>query len=244
MTQMQKRLNNKTTYPDSDGKPMAENTEQFNYIVLIKEGIEDLLADNPEVFVAGDLLWYPVEGRPDINVAPDTMVAFGRPKGFRSSYMQWVEKNVAPQVVFEVWSHSNRSKEKENKLKFYEQYNVEEYYAYDPLKGELEGWQRQNDRLEKLETMQGWISPLLKIKFELTGKELKLYRPDEQVFVSYSQMAERARQAELHRLRAEQRAEQEQAARQEAEAQAQQNRLEFEQLLAKLREKGINPDNL
>jgi Uma2 family endonuclease len=69
---------------------------------LIKENLECLFADHPDVFVAGDLLWYPVEGRPDIRVAPDALVTFGRPKGYRGSYQQWQEGNIAPQVVFEI----------------------------------------------------------------------------------------------------------------------------------------------
>jgi Uma2 family endonuclease len=57
-------------YPDSDGQPMADNTLQFRWIVLIKENLECLFGDGPQVFVAGDLLWYPAEGRPDLRVAP------------------------------------------------------------------------------------------------------------------------------------------------------------------------------
>ena len=72
-------------YPDSDGKPIAENTLQYQWIVTITGGLESIFADDPNVFVAGDLFWYPVEGRPDIVTAPDTMVAFGRPKGHRMS---------------------------------------------------------------------------------------------------------------------------------------------------------------
>src|SRR5579884_3524964 len=67
-------------YPESDGKPIAENTLQFKWIVRITGGLEHLFAADPAVFVAGDLFWYPVEGRPDIRLAPDTMVVFGRPK--------------------------------------------------------------------------------------------------------------------------------------------------------------------
>src|SRR5580658_3058808 len=85
-------------YPDSDGLPMAENTLQYQWIVTITGGLRHLFAKNPNVFVAGDLFWYPVEGRPKIRYAPDTMVAFGRPKGHRGSYRQWVEDGVAPQV--------------------------------------------------------------------------------------------------------------------------------------------------
>src|SRR5580704_8781723 len=86
-------------YPDCDGEPMSDNTLQFKWIVVIKENLEAVFRDDPQVFVAGDLLWYPVEGQPTIRAAPDTLVAFGRPKGHRGSYRQWEEKNIAPQVV-------------------------------------------------------------------------------------------------------------------------------------------------
>jgi hypothetical protein len=44
-------------YPESDGKPMADNTKQFTWIVKIKENLEVLFKSNPDVFVAGDLFW-------------------------------------------------------------------------------------------------------------------------------------------------------------------------------------------
>ena len=95
-------------YPDSDEQPMADNTEQFELIVWIKENFELLFANDPNVFVAGDLLWYPVEGNNLLRQAPDVMIAFGRPKGYRGSYQQWLEDNIPPQVVFEIWSPGNR----------------------------------------------------------------------------------------------------------------------------------------
>ena len=119
-------------YPDTDGQPMAENTLQFEWIVTIKGGLDHLLDADPNVFVAGDLFWYPVEGHPEIRVAPDAMVAFGRPKGHRLSYLQWEEGGIAPQVVFEVLSPGNRAGEMTRKFAFYQQYGVEEYYIYDP----------------------------------------------------------------------------------------------------------------
>ena len=72
-------------YPDSDGKPISDNTKQFRWIMLCKIGLDALFADREDVFVAGDLLWYPVQGQPKIRQAPDVLVAFGRPKGDRSS---------------------------------------------------------------------------------------------------------------------------------------------------------------
>ncbi len=118
-------------YPDSDGKPMADNTEQYEWIVKIKENLEILFANSPNVFIAGDLLWYPVQDKKITGpVAPDVMVVFGRPKGRRGSYKQWQEDNIAPQVVFEILSPSNSLEEMERKLLFYQRYGVEEYYLY------------------------------------------------------------------------------------------------------------------
>src|SRR4051794_24272305 len=96
-------------YPDCDGEPMADNTLQYEWITTIKGGLDVMFRDDPNVFVAGDLLWYPVEGDPTILMAPDAMVVFGRPKGYRGSYMQWREEGIAPQVVFEILSPGNRA---------------------------------------------------------------------------------------------------------------------------------------
>jgi hypothetical protein len=61
-------------YPESDGQPMADNTLQFRWIVTVQGGIDALFKDDSNVFVAGDLLWYPVEGNPKICTAPDILV--------------------------------------------------------------------------------------------------------------------------------------------------------------------------
>src|SRR2546428_4586077 len=96
-------------YPESDGLPMADNTKQFRWIVTVQGGLDAVFRDEPNVFVAGNLLWYPVEGNNTISIAPDIFVAFGRPKGDRGSYLQWLEDNVAPQVLFEILSPGNRA---------------------------------------------------------------------------------------------------------------------------------------
>ena len=93
-------------YPDSDGKPMADNTLQWDWMVKIVGELREVFAGQT-VFVAGDLLWYPVKGDPATVAPPDALVAFGRPPGHRGSYKQWEEGGVAPQVVFEVLSPSN-----------------------------------------------------------------------------------------------------------------------------------------
>ena len=53
---------------------MAENTLQFSWIVTIEGGFDALFRDDPNVFVAGDLLWYPVRGSNTIRTAPDGLI--------------------------------------------------------------------------------------------------------------------------------------------------------------------------
>jgi Uma2 family endonuclease len=183
------------TYPDSDGKPMADNTKQFDWIVTIKCGLELLFETDAKVFVAGDLLWYPVEGNNKIRAAPDALVAFGRPKGYRGSYKQWEEGGIAPQVVFEVLSPGNTKKEMAAKWQFYNQYGVEEYYLYDPDHGTLAGWQREPGELTPIEPILGWISPRLGISFDLDGEDLLLHYPNGKPFATYLQLHQQTKLA-------------------------------------------------
>jgi Uma2 family endonuclease len=172
-------------YPESDGKPMADNTKQFRWILTIQQNIDWLYANDPQIFVAGDLLWYPVEGQTQIAAAPDTMVVFGRPKGDRGSYKQWEEGNIAPQVVFEILSPSNKSVEMAKKLLFYDRYGVEEYYIYNPDNNNLEVLIRNAGSLDSIPESHDWVSPRLGIRFDLSSDELQIYRPDGTKFYSY-----------------------------------------------------------
>ena len=179
-------------YPDSDGQPMAENTLQFEWIVTIKGGLEAMFRNRADVFVAGDLLWYPVEGKPEIRTAPDAMVVLGRPPGYRGSYKQWEEDNIAPQVVFEILFPGNQPKELVRKHKFYEKYGVDEYYMYDPDSGDLEGWRRMLGELEEILEMAGFVSPLLQIRFEPGegADNLKILDPQGVPFATYVELVE------------------------------------------------------
>lgn len=215
-------------YPDNDGQPMSDNTKQFRWIVVIKENLEWLFADNPAVFVAGDLLWYPIEGNNKIRTAPDAMVVFGRPKGDRGSYQQWKESNIAPQVIFEILSPGNTRTEMERKLLFYDRHGVEEYYLYDPDTNEFQGWLRTEGYLDAIEPIEHWVSPCLKIRFETSREELEIYRPDGNRFLGYVEIAQRLEQET-------QRADQ-------AETALELERRRSQGLAERLRAAGLDPD--
>ncbi len=209
VTQLKNEIESNIIYPDRDGKPMADNTLQFRWITVIKANLDWLFSQDGQVFVAGDLLWYPLEGDNKKRLAPDVMVVFGRPKGERGSYQQWKEDNIAPQVVFEILSPGNTQAEMSRKLLFYERYGVEEYYIYDPHKNELSGLLRGEEGLEIIDNLDGWSSPRLGISFKITEPELKLYYSDGNPFTTYTEEKQRA-----------------------------------DKLAAKLKELGINPDEL
>ena len=224
------QLDEDILFPSGDGKPMAENTEQYRWIVIIKENLEILFAEDDNVFIAGDLFWYPVRSKLISPTAPDVMVVFGRPKGKRSSYRQWNEDNIPPQIVFEILSTSNNADKMDRKLEFYNTYGVEEYYIYNPDTFQLDGWVRENGNLSKLWEMDGFVSPRMGIKFETAEGELVIYRPDGQRFLSSIEL--------------EQRFQQERTRAQRAELLLEEERQRSEQMAAYLRSIGVDPDNI
>jgi Uma2 family endonuclease len=202
-------------YPDSDGRRMAENTLQADWILTIFGNLKLLYAARPDVFVAMDNLWYPVEGKPKRRAAPDVYVVFGRPKGRRGSYMQWVEGGVPLTVTFEVLSPGNRAKEMIRKFNFYNRYGVEEYYIIDPDEHTFAAYHRGRHRLLEVRGNGGLVSPRLGIRFEWhRGADVTITHPDGKPFLTVEEIA---------------------GERDRAEAKA-------AALAAKLRELGIDPD--
>jgi Uma2 family endonuclease len=175
-------------YPESDGQPMADNTRQGRWIVVIYDNLSALFRGELNIFVAQNLLWYVLEGHPELRIAPNVLVVFGRPKGDRGSYMQWEEGGVPLTVVFEILSPSNTGSEMADKFAFYEEYGVEEYYVYDPDTNRLHAFFRSGTALLRQRPAHGLISPRLGIRFDLSGPEMVIFRPDGQRFLPFEEL--------------------------------------------------------
>ncbi len=202
-------------YPDDDGLPMSDNTWQFNWIVLLHSNLDTAYRNAPDVFVAGNHLIYPVEKDNKTRQAPDVYVAFGRPKRERGSYRVWEEGGVFPQVIFEVWSPSNRFDQMQDKFTFYEKHGAEEYYIiYPEFPTHAEGWQRDGEKLARVPEMNGYVSPRTGLRFVLDKGDLTVFGRDGYPLRSPTEVA--------------------------AERDAQQERAT--KLAAKLRELGVDPD--
>lgn len=207
---------------------MAENTKQYRWIVCLVENLKYLLQDQT-AFVAGDLLWYPVQVGGDESPprqAPDAMVVLGRPAGDRGSYKQWEEADIAPQVVFEIISPGNTATEMVAKQHFYAQHGVLEMYFYDPDSYDFWGLTREkfDEALNPVLRLNlPWVSPLLKIRFEMFEDGLAVFYPNGEPFKTFSELANERNQLANER-----------------------NQLadERDKAFAKLRELGIDPSTL
>jgi hypothetical protein len=91
-------------------------------------------------------------------------------------------------------------------------------------------WQRREQELEAVESADGWVSPRLGVRFQLSETELQIFGPNGAPFVSFVELAQLREQAEL---RAEQ-----------AEALLERERSRSQALEAQLREMGIDPNLL
>ena len=133
-------------------------------------------------------------------------------------------------MVFEVLSPSNTKKEMLKKLLFYNKYGVEEYYIYDPDKNKLNIFLRSEEKLDKINSMDNWVSPRLGIRFDMSGGELQLYHPNGEIFQGIEQIKEQLQQKD------------EQLQRKDEQLQQKDEQLQI--LAAKLQEMGIDPDEL
>jgi Uma2 family endonuclease len=199
-------LTTEVEFPDSDGKPMAENTRQYEAIVTLKGNIEAFAPAT--AFVAGDHLIYVDPTDPTERQAPDVYVAFGRPRGHRGSYMVWDEEGVFPQVIFEVLAPSNTETEMLAKREFYFGHGAEEYYEFDPEAGTWLGFvlNATTGLPEQLANMDGHVSRRLQMRFAFSPMELLVFRPDGSRFLSFQETCDLADEAQQRADEAQQRA--------------------------------------
>jgi hypothetical protein len=175
---------------------------------------------------------------PKLRVAPDVMVIFDvAPRG-RDNYKIWQEGAV-PSVIFEMTSEGTRNHDEVFKKTLYEQLGVKEYWLFDP-RGEWVPEQLRGYRLYRdvYEPIQDGRSEPLQLRLQIEGQLIAFYREDtgEKLLIP-SELAQAVKQEAIARQQAEHQL-------QQAEHQLQQERRLRQELLERLRLKGINPDEL
>jgi len=90
--------------------------------------------------------------------------------------------------------------------------------------------------------MQGWISPRLKIRFEIGEDDLVVFRPDGQKFLTPTEIQKKAEEEKQQAEKERQRAEKEKQRADQTRNELISERQRADRLAAKLREMGISPE--
>jgi Uma2 family endonuclease len=223
-------------YPTSDGKPMAETDLHRRIMMDLLEILDDRYADDPMVYVSGDLLLFFEEGNKRRHVAPDVFVVFGVEKKPRDNYLLWLEGK-GPDMVIEVTSKTTRREDQTKKRTLYQDVlRVPEYFQIDPtedyLKPPFQGHRLVNGRYEPIEAVDGGRLPSLTLGLLLERDGPRLLLIDPATGERLRSRRERADAAERQRLAAEQQrfaAEQRRAEEHRQRIEAEQQRFAAEQ---------------
>jgi Uma2 family endonuclease len=232
-------LLSETNEPADAEKPrVATSSQQFEWIVFLKNNLDACFLHRTNVVVAACLWWYPMQNNPKLRIMPDVFLSFGRPKKNRDAYKQWEEADNPPQVVFEVISASNTVREMRRKWRFYQEFGVEEYYVYDPEDNDLRVWTREAERLAEREVKPEWMSPLMQIRFVLQANALKIFDLYGEPFLSFNELGQ-ALQTQRQTAEAEKNAKELAEERLETELIAKQAILEREEQIRRAKEAAL-----
>ena len=78
-------------YPSEDGKPIAASDYHLRLLIWTLQTLEAHFAQNPEVYISGDIMMYYSEGDPRKSISPDVLVCFGINPKLRLTYKTWEE---------------------------------------------------------------------------------------------------------------------------------------------------------
>ncbi len=176
-------------YPDTDGKPLAEGTAQYNALTGTVVKLKGRYSDRPDVAVIGSMLVYYEEGNVHASVAPDVFVIFGVEDRPRPYYLLWTEGK-APDFVLEVTADSTWQEDAGHKRDIYARLGVTEYWRFDPtpdshiLQPPLIGERWVAGAYQPIQVQahgdREWrgYSDLLGLEFRTDGGRLELFDPE------------------------------------------------------------------
>jgi Uma2 family endonuclease len=202
-------------YPTSDGRPMAETDWHRILMTALIQALDAHFAQDPQVYVSGNLLVYYEPGNRRRHLSPDVFVVKGVEKRRRPNFLIWRESK-GPDVVIELTSQSTREEDVEDKFELYQNtLRIPEYFLFDPLTDyldpPLQGYRLRRGRYEAITAVDGRLpSKVLGLHLERRGEDLRLYNPatgqwlpTPEETASRAQAQAREAEAEVARLRRE-----------------------------------------
>lgn len=240
-------------YPEADGQPMSESDATRDYLIYCVQVLRLFFQSRRNIYVSGNLFVYYQEGNSKAVVSPDVLVVFGVSNRKRRSYKAWQEDGKLPSFVMEITSFTTQRQDEVEKPKLYASLGVQEYFQYDPtadyLKPQLKGYQLVDGVYQPL-PLQSTSDAVPFIHSPVLGLDLSLQSPAQEsmaVVPLPKELRFYDRQAQLKLLSREEleqvrvQVEQERDSAQQERDLAQQR---AEQLAARLRELGVDPEQV
>lgn len=170
-------------YPTSDGRPMAETDLHRDLMAALIETLKGWFADEPDVYVSGNLLVYYRRNNKRVHVSPDVFVVRGVENRTRDNYLLW-EEGKGLDVVIELTSKTTMIEDIEQKYNLYvSKLGVKEYFLFDPeeeyLKPSFQGYRRVKSQFQPIKPAGGRLpSKVLGLHLERDGAQLRLWDPE------------------------------------------------------------------
>jgi Uma2 family endonuclease len=240
-------------YPEADGQPMTESDITRDYLLYCIEVLRLFFQPRQDVYISGNLFVYYQEGNPKAVVSPDVFVVFGVSNQKRRSYKAWQEGGKLPAFILEITSFTTQKQDEVEKPKLYASLGVLEYFQYDPtadyLKSQLKGYQLVNGVYQPL-PMEMTSDAVPLIHSSVLGLDLRLQTPAERGVAQTPRPKElrfydpQTQLKLLSREELEQAKEQVQQERDLAQQERNLAQQRAEQLAARLRELGVDPEQV
>jgi Uma2 family endonuclease len=238
-----------STFPESDGEPMAETFENMTQMIDLMFALRKLLREQgrTRIAVGGNQFLYYNEHNGRDHCSPDVYVALDVTPGNRPTWKTWLEGK-CPDIVFEITSPSTQDEDLGPKRRLYARLGAREYYIYDPQGTLFLGYELRVGRMEPLQYLPsgGIASPLLQAELRPEGQYLRVLDLQTgqpiptagEIEDLYEAARTRLDQVEQARREADVRAAREAEERQAAEERARQAEEALRAALARLQEQG------
>ncbi len=237
-------LENDLAFPPADlwsDEPPLESDLHRDQIDLLIRLIRWSFRDRSDVYVAGNLTIYysPSQKKSEDFRGPDVFVVLGTENHPRRSWTVWHEGGKYPNIIVELLSDSTANVDRTEKKELYQFiWRVPEYFWFDPVTLEFQGFQLLRGQYEQMQSnAQGWLwSDELGLYLGIDDQKLRLFTTSGALVPLPEEDAIQQAEQERHR------AEQERHRAEQAEQTLQQEREQRKQLLIKLR--SLSPEQL
>jgi len=211
-------------------EPELESDFHRDQIDLLLRLMRWYWRDRDDVYFSGNTtVYYDPEQRTNRNFrGPDIFVAFGAEKRRRNSWMVWREGGNYPDVVFELLSDSTAKTDRTTKKTLYQnEWALPNYFWFHPETKEFRGFELVNGQYQDIHpNSRGhlWSEPMQLFVGIHDDEMLRLFSPSGDLILLEEEEERSLKEAALER---------EKMALQRAE-----------QLAARLRQMGLDPDEL